>query len=107
MEQQQQQQQLKSKEWAEDLLKRGYVEVTEFGEIEVGARVRGANQRYWQAVECGTGEVERIFHKPQSAWSQKYGTADVEMIVKRDDGTYSQLANYHVRVVKTYQKEES
>jgi|SRR5213595_763586 len=90
----------KQEQWAENLLKRGYVEVTEFGEVEVGARVRGANQRYWQAMKCGTAEVERIFHKPQSAWSQKFGTPDVEMIVKRDDDTYSQLANYHVIVVE-------
>jgi hypothetical protein len=81
---------------AADMLRRGSVEVQEFGALTVGARVRRGNQTWGAAYLRGTGTIERIFHKPNSSWEQKYGRPDVELIVRNDDDTYSFLADYHV-----------
>jgi len=81
-----------------DMLRRGFVEIQEFGALKPGVRVRHSGQQWPDAYRLGTGSVERIFHKPDSSWEQKYGRPDVELIMKRDDGTRSMLADYHVRL---------
>jgi len=88
-------------EVAADLTRRGSVDVQESGRLTVGCRVRKANQRWPEAFERGTGVVDRIFHKPNSAWEQKYRRPDVELIVKNDDGTHSYVADYHVDLAYT------
>ena len=86
----------------EDLTNRGYVEVQEFGSLKVGTRVRGVGEQYFEATHNGTGSIERIFHKPNSHWAQKYGQPDVEVIMSRDkprfgpDDTHSLYASYGV-----------
>ena len=86
----------------EDLLAHGYEEVPGFIDkdgrsLNVGDRVRKTNQMF--GYETGTGVIERIFHKEKSAWSQKYRSDDVELIVKNDNGSYSFVAHYHVSKV--------
>ncbi|ASN20680.1 hypothetical protein [Arthrobacter sp. YN] len=83
-------------EVAESMLKRGSTEVTEFKDLKVGSRVRRSAEQWGEAYTKGTGTIERIFHKQNSSWERKYGRPDVELIVKRDDGEYSYLADYHV-----------
>lgn len=78
------------------LLSRGAIEVQEFGSLTVGARIRKVSQTYPAARTQGTGVIERIFHRQNSFWEQKYGHPDVELIVRNDDGTHSFLADYHV-----------
>lgn len=84
---------------AADLLKRGYVEVQEWGELHVGDRVRNTGQRWSEAIAEGTATIERIFHKPDSAWEAKYGRPDVEIIAVRDKpdfgSTHGFWADYH------------
>ena len=86
---------------AADLLRRGYQEVQEFKEFHVGQRVAHTGQLW--AYGQGSGVSERIFHNPTSAWSQKYGQDDVEMIIRRDTpdpyaGTHGYWADYHTVV---------
>lgn len=89
-------------EHAADLLDRGYAEVAAAAGLAVGMRVRHGNEQYASAVLHGTGNIERIFHKPDSAWSREWGGPDVELIVKRDkprfgpNDTHAYVANYHV-----------
>lgn len=88
--------------FAEDLLGRGYVEVQEFGELKVGSRVRHTGQRWSDAIWKGTGNIERIFQRDKSSWTQKYGKPDVEVIVKKDaPDEYSYLADYHVALAES------
>jgi hypothetical protein len=84
------------KEAADELLARGFVEIPEFRKLKVGGRIRGQGQRWYEAVVHGTATVERIFHKPDSSWSQKYGRPDVELIARRDSGDIMLVADYHV-----------
>lgn len=90
-------------EHAGNLLARGYTEVTESQHLSIGARVRQTDEDYDKALRHGTGTIERIFHKPGSAWSQHWGSPDVELIIKRDKprfvSEHAFLANYHVTVV--------
>lgn len=65
--------------------------------LAIGDRIRKNNQRF--GYETGTGTIEAIYYKERSSWSQKYGSDDVELIVKNDDGSYSFVANYHVSKV--------
>lgn len=83
-------------EAAASMLKQGSTEVTEFKDLKVGSRVRRCAEQWGAAYTNGTGTIERIFHKQKSSWEKKYGRPDVELIVKRDDGEYSYLADYHV-----------
>lgn len=88
-------------EWAQNLMARGYEEFPGFIDkgrtLNVGDRVRKNNQLF--NYDTGTGTIERIFVKLPSSWGQKYGSDDVELIVKNDDGTYSFVAQYHVSKV--------
>lgn len=95
-----------AKDHAEQLLHQGYVEVEEITGLKVGQRVRHMGEQYSDALRDGTGNIERIFHKENSSWSQKNGgRPDVEVIVKRDKvqyaggSTHALLANYHVIAV--------
>jgi hypothetical protein len=88
-------------EYAQNLIARGYAEIQEYKgrdyTLKPGDRVKKAAQRF--GYESGTGSVERVFIKENSAWSQTYRADDVELIVKNDDGTYSYVAQYHVEKV--------
>ena len=75
---------MSAEERAQDLIARGYVEVQEIGRLKVGQRVRHGGQRGPEAVDAGTGVLERIFHNPDSAWERRWHQRDVEVIVKRD-----------------------
>ncbi|XKH58521.1 hypothetical protein LG293_15830 (plasmid) [Citricoccus nitrophenolicus] len=98
---------MNAREMAASLETNGYTEVTELGNLTVGARVRHISERYAAAQDRGTGTIERIFHKPDSAWSKDWGSPDIEVIVRRDEPrsglggtwTHTQLANYHLVVV--------
>ena len=92
---------------ADDLIRRGYREVPEIDSLHVGDRIRHWNEQYPDAYKGGTGTIERIFHRPSPSFERKWGTKDVELIVKRDkprfgpDDTYSFVANYHVTGVQS------
>lgn len=77
-----------------------WLEVQEFGNLKVGARVKLGSQRWPDAYRLGTGNVERIFHLPNSSWERTYGRPNVELIVRRDDGDFHQVADYHVELVE-------
>lgn len=86
---------------AQEMLTRGYVEVSEINNLKVGARVKHSGQRWPGAYATGTATIERIFHKPVSSWTQKYGRQDIEIIVKRDTpdfGEYGYWADYHAEL---------
>lgn len=83
-------------EVAQSYLAKGGVELQTFKHLEVGARVKHVGERWSEAYQNGTGVIERIFHFPNSNWSQKYGREDVELIVHKDSGDYSYVADYHV-----------
>lgn len=95
-----------AQERAADLVRRGYVEVQEFGKLSVGARIRAGNEQYREALMNGTGNIERIFHKDNPGFEERWGP-DVELIVKRDkprwgpNDTHAFLADYHVVVIPT------
>jgi hypothetical protein len=81
----------------------GYQDVAEHGDLRPGVRIRHRGHQYPEAYDNGTGVVVAITHKPDSAWSQSYRTADVEMVVLWDrpglcDSRLSQVAQYHVVV---------
>jgi len=87
-------------------LAQGYIEVQEFKHLTIGARVRLWSEQWPDADRLGTGNIERIFHSPNSAWERTYGRPDVELIVKRDrpglapDETHAFVADYHVKLVE-------
>ena len=70
---------------AADLLERGYEEVQEWGDLHVGDPVHHIGQVFARGRAGGTAAIERIFHHPTSAWAQKYGRADVEIIVRHNE----------------------
>jgi hypothetical protein len=87
-------------EAADSMLKQGSTEVAEFKNLKVGSRIRRAAEQWGAAYTNGTGTIERIFHKRNSSWEQKYGRPDVELIVLCDDGHYSYLADYHIELAE-------
>lgn len=91
----------------EDMLKHGYVEVTEINDLKVGARVKHSGQRWPGAYSNGTATIERIFHKPVSSWSQKYHRQDIEIIVKKDNpefgSEYGYWADYHTVLAEVHE----
>lgn len=88
-------------ERAEDLILNGYQEVTELGALKVGQRVRHYSEQWSGAYEKGTATIARIFHHPNSSWSQAYNAKDVELIVTRDDGSSGYWANYHTETLRS------
>ena len=86
-------------EVANGLLDSGYQEVDSFGSLSVGTRVRLSGESWPEACEKGTGNVERMFHKPNSQWERKYGRPDVELIVRMDKRDPAYVADYHVQRV--------
>lgn len=87
-----------------EMLANGYVEVTEFNNLKVGARVCHSGQRWYEARVHGTATIERILHKPVSSWSQKYNRPDIELVAKRDKSDftgdeYGYWADYHAVLV--------
>lgn len=86
----------------QELLARGYVEVTEFNSLKVGARVKHVGQQWGGAYTNGTATIERIFHKERSSWSQKTNRPDIEIIVKKDttpfNSGYGYWADYHTQL---------
>jgi hypothetical protein len=87
-----------------EMLKRGYVEVSEINNLKVGARVKHSGQRWPGAYTNGTATIERIFHKPVSSWSQKSSRQDIELIVRRDtpvfDHDFGYWADYHTELTE-------
>jgi hypothetical protein len=94
-------------QWAKNLEARGYAFCGTHADttkdpnyrLQIGDRVRKQNQHF--GYTTGTGTIEAIYYKERSAWSQKYKSDDVELIIKNDDGTYSFVANYHVAKVES------
>lgn len=86
-----------------EMLKHGYVEVSEINRLSVGARVKHSGQRWPESYRDGTATIERIFHKPVSSWSQKYNRQDIELIVRRDGDelAYGYWADYHTELPDT------
>jgi len=91
---------------AEDLLRRGYQEITSTDGLNIGDRIRHYNGQYAEAYRSGTGTIERIFYRNNPSFERKWGSKDVEVIVKRDkpkwgpDDTHAYVANYHITGVK-------
>lgn len=77
-----------------DLLKRGYVEVSEINNLKAGARVRHTSQCWPGVYSKGTATIEHIFHNPKSSWSQKYSRQDIELIVKKDKTDFASGYGY-------------
>ncbi len=75
---------------------RGYVEIHEHDvtRFRTGQRVRNHGHQWSEAIDRGTATVLAVMFKEKSAWTQSWGSPDVELIVQRDDGTIGQWANY-------------
>lgn len=74
--------------------------------VAPGHRIRHRAEQWPEAWDLGTGVVLAVMERPDSAWSQSWGGPDIELIVLKDRPLFegssrlSQLANYHVAVVK-------
>jgi hypothetical protein len=84
-----------------ELREHGYVDIDHHGELRPGVRVRHRGHQWSEAIQRGTGNVVAITEKPNSAWSDTWRMADVEMVVVFDkpwpaSSRLSQLAQYHV-----------
>jgi hypothetical protein len=94
--------QAKMEATVEDMLKQGYVEVSEMNNLKVGARVKHISQQWPGSYTNGTATIERIFHKPVPSWPQKHTRQDIELIVKKDKpefgSTYGYWADYHTQL---------
>jgi hypothetical protein len=84
----------------DDLLADGYVDVDEHHGLRVGVRVRHRGHQYPEAYAKGTGTVLAVMLKHLSSWSENHGRTDVELLVLRDDGSISGVADYHVERVE-------
>lgn len=84
---------------AEQLEHAGYKPIDEVKGITVGARVHNDGEQFTRAFQEGTGTVTGIFEKNPSSWSQSYGSRDIELAVKHDDGRERQWASYRTRLV--------
>ena len=90
----------------QELRERGYQDITEHGDLRVGARIRHRGQQFTEAFRHGTGYVVALMEKPDSAWSRTYRMPDIELVVVFDkpallsSSRLSQLAQYHVSVVE-------
>ncbi len=77
----------------------------DYATLPPGERVRHRGEQWPEAYDQGTGVVLAVMEKPNSAWSQSWGGADVELIVLKDKpllpglSRLAQLANYHVQAV--------
>lgn len=90
----------------DDLEQHGYVEVDEHGWIKPGVRVRHVGEQYPEAYDKGTSVVLAVMHKPDSAWSQKYHQADLEIIVERDKPQFGRrITNWaHYQTERAYEQ---
>lgn len=84
-----------------DLLKSGYLEVSEHGELRVGQRVHHSGEKWSEARTEGTAVIERIFARPRTI----QGREDVELIAKLDRPTFwgsehGFWADYHTVIVE-------
>jgi hypothetical protein len=61
--------------------------------LKPGVRVRNRSEQYASARQFGTAEVVAVLRKP-GAWEQKYGRLNIEVLVQRDDGSFSWWADY-------------
>ena len=99
--------------YAAELLARGYQEISEFQHHDttyrVGSRICGRGELWPEAVDRGTGTIERIFENPNSGWSRQWGIPDVEFIVANDPGTSRAELSAHryVAVHHIYLAEEA
>lgn len=71
-----------------ELISLGYVEKDSVGQLKVGQRVRHIGERYYQALDNGTGVLRDIYQKPNDP-------RDIEVVVMRDDGGWGLWADYH------------
>lgn len=85
----------RSEERIATMLSNGYIEIPRHNEFATGDRVRHGSHRWPDAIDGGTGTIERVLHKPNSAWAQKYKAEDVELVIANDDGSYGTWASYH------------
>lgn len=85
------------------LRERGYQNVAEHGQLRPGTRIRHRGERYYEALEHGTGVVLAITEKPDSSWSRTWRMPDIELITLSDkprfDSRLSRVAQYHVAVI--------
>jgi hypothetical protein len=84
----------------DDLLDHGYQDIAEHRGLRVGMRVRHIGHQYPEAYANGTGTVLAVMYKNPSSWSQSYGRPDVELLVAMDSGSISNIADYHVALIK-------
>jgi hypothetical protein len=87
-----------------DLEERGYVEIPEHNGYRPGDRVRHVGHHF--NYDTGTAEVLAIYEKSPSAWSNKHGARDIEVLVLADypilagTPTVRAWANYHTCPVR-------
>lgn len=65
----------------------------EHAQIKPGVRVHNAGERYSAARQWGTAEVVAVLRKP-GPWEQKWGRLNIEVLVRRDDGSHRWWADY-------------
>lgn len=99
-----------------DLEKRGYIEISEApvldgGTARVGDRVRNRGEQYPRAYAHGTARIVAIYERPDSPWSRKYRTRDIEIITQRDREPEGECgitwANYGTALAKQADAEEA
>lgn len=90
-----------------ELLARGYQDITEHRRLRLGARIRHRGQQWPDAYRRGTGWVAVLTEKPNSAWSREWRMPDIELVAVWDkpwglgQSRLSGLAQYHVEVIQT------
>lgn len=77
--------------------------------LKPGMRVRHVNEQYPEARDHGTATVRHVMHKPKSAWAQKYGQPDIEVVVEFDKVKFNKIASnwahYHCAPAHTQPEE--
>lgn len=79
----------------EDLVSRGYKEIDETSSgIRAGDRIRNRSHQWPEAAKDGTATALAVLRNEGSTWEQTYDAPDVEILVERDNGTFTQWASY-------------
>lgn len=91
----------------QELLARGYQQITEHRNLRIGTRIRHHGHQWTEAFRSGTGYVAALTEKPDSAWSAEWGMPDIELIAVwdkpwpfDDSSRLSQVAQYHVHAIQ-------
>jgi hypothetical protein len=61
--------------------------------LKPGVRVRNRGEQYDTARQFGTAEIVAVLRKPGS-WERMYGRLNIEVLVRRDDGSLTWWADY-------------